>query len=288
MTDSATIQPSDHALALLEGAVDVHVHAGPDPYTERRMDARQLARAAQTRRMSGIVLKSHEYPTQPIAWALKDDFPALDIFGGIALDHGVGGLNPEALRIALKLGTKVVWMPTFDAVHWRSHRPGRYFSSQEPIQLLDDAGQLLPVIHDILDLIAEHNAVLASGHVSVEEGIPLVTSARERGIECVITHASFWWPIDAQRSIAELGGFLEQCAIVSYHSDADTAVPQVMEQVRAVGPGHTILATDLGQAANPDPPIGFALWIDRFLEEGFTAGEIQTMCRDNPGALLGL
>ena len=287
MSNSVDRQPSDHALALLEGAIDVHVHAGPDPYTERRMDARQLAQAARTRRMAGIVLKSHEYPTQPIAWALKDEFPNLDIYGGIALDHGVGGLNPEALRIALKLGTKVVWMPTFDAVHWRSYRPGRFFSPQEPIKLLDDNGALQPVVEDILDLIAEHNAVLASGHVSVEEGISLVTSARSRDIQCVITHASFWWPIEAQQTIAELGGYLEQCAIVSYHDDGDAAVAEVLEQVRAVGPEHTILATDLGQAANPDPPIGFALWINRFLNDGFTASEIQAMCRDNPTALLG-
>ena len=286
MSNLVDRQPSDHALALLEGAVDIHVHAGPDPYTERRMDARQLAQAAQLQRMAGIVLKSHEYPTQPIAWALKDEFPNLDIYGGISLDHDVGGLNPEALRIALKLGTKVVWMPTFDAVHWRSHRPGRFFSRQDPIQLLDDDGGLLAVVEDILDLIAEHDAVLASGHVSVEEGIPLVTSARRRDIQCVITHASFWWPIEAQQTIAELGGYLEQCAIVSYRDDHYSAVTKVLKQVRAVGPEHTILATDLGQAANPDPPIGFALWIDRFLNDGFAASEIQAMCRDNPATLL--
>ena len=279
--------PSDGALQLLEGAIDVHVHAGPDPYTERRMDARQLAQSAAAHGMAGLVLKSHEYPTQGIAWALADEFPSLSLHGGIALDHGVGGLNPEALRIALQMGAKVVWMPTFDAAHWREERPGRFFSPQAPISLLDDNGALIPVVYELLDLIAEHDAVLASGHVSVAEGLPLVAAARERGIQCVITHASFWWPIEAQRQIADMGGYLEQCAIATYHDGGETAFGEIAEQVQAVGAAHTILATDLGQAANPDPPIGFALWIDRFLESGWNADAIRTMCVENPTALLG-
>ena len=284
---TSDLRASDAAYELLAGAIDVHVHAGPDPYTERRMDARELAQAAQERRMGGLVLKSHEYGTQPLAWALEHEFPDLRLYGGIALDHGVGGLNPEALRIALKLGTKVVWMPTFDAAHWRAHSPGRFFAAAEPIRAIDEDGRLLDVCHELLDLIAEHDAVLASGHLSVEESLPLVRAARERKIRCVITHASFWWPIDAQREIAALGGWLEQCAIATYHEGGESAFEQIAAQVSAVGPKHTILATDLGQAANPDPPEGFALWIDRFLQAGFHADDVGRMVRENPAELLG-
>ena len=284
---TSEIRASDAAYELLAGAIDVHVHAGPDPYTERRMDARELAQAARERRMGGLVLKSHEYCTQPLAWALQREFPGLRLYGGIALDHGVGGLNPEALRIALKLGTKVVWMPTFDAAHWRAHSPGRFFAAAEPIRAIDEDGRLLDICHELLDLIAEHDAVLASGHLSVEESLPLVQAARERGIRCVITHASFWWPIEAQREVAALGGWLEQCAIATYHEGGESAFEQIAAQVRAVGPQHTILATDLGQAANPDPPEGFAIWIGRFLQAGFRSDDVGRMVRENPLELLG-
>ena len=280
-------RPSDRAIDLLSGAIDVHVHAGPDPYAKRRMDARELARAAKARGMAGLVLKSHEYPTQPLAWALADEAAPMRLYGGIALDHGVGGLNPEALRVSLLMGAKVVWMPTFDAAHWRSLNPGRWNSDDAPIRIIDEAGRLDPICETLLDLIGEHDAVLASGHLSVEESLPLLRSARERGIRSVITHASFWWPVEAQREAAELGAMLEQCAIATYHDGGDAAFEEIAEQVRQVGAEHVVLATDLGQAANPDPPVGLALWIDRFLEAGFSEDEIGRMTRENPARLLG-
>lgn len=280
-------QPSDRALALLEGATDVHVHAGPDPYADRRMDARQLAASARAHGMAGLVLKSHEYPTQPLAWALAGESAPLRLYGGIALDHGVGGLNPEALRISLRMGAKVVWMPTFDAAHWRSLNPGRWNSDDAPIRIIDEAGRLDPVCETLLDLIAEHGAVLASGHLSVEESLPLLRSAQQRGIRSVITHASFWWPIEAQHNAAALGAMLEQCAIATYHDGGDAAFDGIAEQVQQVGTEHVVLATDLGQAPNPDPPVGFALWIDRFLEAGFSEDEVRRMVRENPARLLG-
>lgn len=178
-------------------------------------------------------------------------------------------------------------MPTFDATHWRSHRPGHFFAAAEPITVLDDSGALIAVCHELLDLIAEHDAVLASGHLSVEEGIPLVRAARGRGIRCVITHASFWWPIEAQREITAMGGWLEQCTIAAYHENGDAAFAAIAAQVAAVGPEHIVLATDLGQAANPDPPDGFALWLDRFLQNGFSPDEVGRMAREHPAELLG-
>ncbi len=50
---------------------------------------------------------------------------------------------------------------------------------------------------------------------------------------------------------------------------------------------YTIRATDLGQAANPDPPDGFALSIDRFLEAGFRQDDVSRVARENPAELLG-
>ena len=278
---------SDRAIDLLHGTIDVHVHAGPDPYAKRRMDARELAWAAKSGRMAGLVLKSHEYPTQPLAWALADEVAPMRLYGGIALDHGVGGLNPEALRVSLLMGAKVVWMPTFDAAHWRSLNPGRWNSDDAPIRIIDEAGRLDPICETLLDLIGEHDAVLASGHLSVEESLPLLRSARERGIRSVITHASFWWPVEAQREAAELGAMLEQCAIATYHDGGDAAFEEIAGQVRQVGVEHVVLATDLGQAGNPAPPIGFAHWIDRFLGAGFSEDEIGRMTRENPARLLG-
>ena len=56
--------------------------------------------------------------------------------------------------------------------------------------------------------------------------------------------------------------------------------------MRAVGPERVILSTDLGQAANPAPPLGYGLWIERFLGAGFAAADVGRMVRANPVALL--
>lgn len=37
------------------------------------------------------------------------------MFGGITLNRQVGGINPYAVESALKLGGKVVWLPTQSA-----------------------------------------------------------------------------------------------------------------------------------------------------------------------------
>ena len=275
-------------IGLMEGAIDIHVHAAPDPYAERSQDARELVRLAKAFKMAGLVLKSHEYPTQPLAWALADEAAPLRVFGGIALDHGVGGLNPEALRISLRMGARVVWMPTFDAAHWRELNPGRWNSEDAPIRIVDDEGRLDPVCETLLDLIAEHDAVLASGHLSVEETLPLLRSAQTRGIRSVITHASFWWPVEAQRQAAELGAMLEQCAIATYRDDGNAVFEEIAEQVRQVGVEHVVMATDLGQAGNLPGPIGLAAWINRFLRAGFSEDDVSRMLRENPATLLGI
>src|SRR3546814_17841203 len=36
----------------------------------------------------------------------------ISVYGGIALNHTVGGLNPYAVELALRMGGRVVWFPT--------------------------------------------------------------------------------------------------------------------------------------------------------------------------------
>ena len=88
----------ERARALLEGAIDVHVHASPDPDAARRMDARALVRLAKRAGMGGLVLKSHEYPTAPLTWALAEEAAPLRLWGAVALDHGVRDVDEPLVR----------------------------------------------------------------------------------------------------------------------------------------------------------------------------------------------
>lgn len=291
MSDLEELRPE--ARELLRGAIDLHAHASPDPFAERRMDAQELVAAAAQAEMAAIVLKSHEYPTQPLAWALEPESDSLEVYGAIALDHGVGGLNPDALEVALRIGTRVVWMPTFDAA-WSRETFGRFHSRGGPITVLDatvleGGGTLVPVVHELLDLIEEHDALLCSGHLSPEETDALVAAARERGIPTVVTHATaFGIPLEVQQRAAERGALIEQCGNVMFREEgAEAATMAILDEVRAVGPEHVVLSTDLGQAANPPPPFGFGRWIERFLDAGFSTDEVRRMVQTNPRAALG-
>ena len=68
--------------------------------------------------MAGIAIKSHfESTVSKVHHALRDipDYPGFKVFAGVALNRGVGGINPGAVEIALDQGAKIVWLPTFDA-----------------------------------------------------------------------------------------------------------------------------------------------------------------------------
>jgi len=277
---------SDAARGILRGAVDIHTHAAPDPFTKRRTDSRELVRLAKEAGMGGLVLKSHDYPTQPLAQALDQEFDEIDVYGSMSLDHGVGGLNPDAVTVSLAMGARIVWMPTFDAVNSRN-RSGHFFSKGGGITVLDEAGNLLPVCYDILDVIKQYDAVLASGHLSPAETLALFKESRSRGIRSVITHASFGIPVEVQQELASLGAYIEHCGLAAFRKEgAEGAVKSIADQIRTVGVERNIASTDLGQVNNPEPPLGFGMWIQILMEEGLSAEEVRRLVNENPRTLI--
>ena len=98
----------------LDGAVDLHVHSYPCVF-QRRVDDRQAAQAAQDAGMAAIVLKCHHESTVSRAYLIQQEFPDLKVFGGVVLNQFVGGINPGAAEVGLRLGAKEIWMPTIDA-----------------------------------------------------------------------------------------------------------------------------------------------------------------------------
>lgn len=100
---------------IIEGAVDIHVDFSSDPRVERRCDAIEIAQDARNVGMRGVVFKSHEYPTLPVAYTVGKIVPGISLIGGIILNVEVGGLNPMAVEASANMGGRVVWMPTFSA-----------------------------------------------------------------------------------------------------------------------------------------------------------------------------
>ena len=60
-----------------------------------------------------------------------------------------------------------------------------------------------------------------------------------------------------------------------------------LENIRAAGPEHSVLSTDLGQVFNPPVDDGMALMVDRLLAAGFEEQEVHTMAVVNSRRVAG-
>ena len=274
---------------ILRGSIDMHIHASPDVRVERRLDALQAALDARGAGMRAIVLKSHDYPTAAMANIIQRVVPEVAVFGSIALDHEVGGLNPHAVEVSAKLGGKVVWMPTLGSANDMKKKgldtPG--------VSVIDEDGKLLPVIYDIYATIKKYRMILATGHVSVAESFALVEAAHEYGLEkIVITHpllekVGAHLNLDQQKKMADMGAFLEHCFADTMPLDRLDPM-EIVEAVRFVGAERCIISTDLGQYFNPAPAEGMRMAIATMLQWGLSEKEVELLVKTNPAKLLDL
>ena len=288
--------PSARARELVAGGYDTHVHVAPD-VMRRRVDDVTLAHRFAEVGLGGFVLKSHYVPTAERAEVVRGVVPGVDVLGALTLNGSVGGLNPVAVEIAGRLGTRVVWLPTVDSANERTSvadlppgaAPPMWAKLQEElaeqgiaapaIEVVDDDGTVVPALNAVLTVIAKHNMVLATGHLSGPEILAAVDAAVAAGVRHVIvTHPEFTsqqLDIDTQRHLAERGALLERCFTTPYTGKVAWEV--LFEHIRAVGPRHSILSSDLGQPFNPPVENGLALLADRLLAAGFTDDEVHTM-----------
>ena len=196
----------------LQGIVDTHTHGDPDS-VPRSIDVLQLARIAKAAGMRAIVLKNHYAPTVQAAYLVSEMVPGIQVFGAIALDRAVGGVNPEAVRQAAAFKGKklrVVWMPNFD-----SENDVTFLKQNRPFVSIQRAGKLLPETMDVLKIIAKENIVLGTGHSSAAEDLLLVREAKKLGINhIIVTHPlakAQHMTIPEMQEAAKMGAYIELC-----------------------------------------------------------------------------
>ena len=273
---------------ILEGALDIHVHFGPDPKVERRAGAVEIALQARDLGMQGLVLKSHEYPTHPVAATTSDLINDITVLGGIALDEEVGGLNVSAVKATANMGGRIVWMPTYSAKADRETK-----GLDGGITLLDSSGSLVPEVHSILEVIKSHDMVLATGHISTAESKALVSEARNMGIErVVVTHGttmSFWtgMTVEDMKELAGMGAYIEHCLHVVMPTTHRLDPKDPAKTIKEIGPEKCILSTDFGQDFHPMPGEGMRMGIATMLRSGLEEVEVGMLVKDNPSRLMG-
>ncbi len=263
----------------LTGLIDPHVHAAPD-IRPRLLDDIDLATQAAAAGMRGVLIKSHSGTTAERASIASRLTPGLRVWGGLVLNHAVGGFNPAAVEVAAASGAREIWMPTLDAAnHLRvhgQHRPGL---------ALDDPASA-PALGDILAIIARHDLILGTGHLSVEEILSLVPRARQAGVrKILITHPEApmtKMPVAVQRELAAAGCRFERVWVYTTPALGRLLSPRdVIGAISEVGFESTVLATDVGQAGNPTPVEGLQAFVDACLEAGFDERQVYRMGSEN-------
>jgi hypothetical protein len=278
----------------LTGAADLHCHFGPDPHRERSVDAFEAASEAAAAGHRAIVLKSHDSPTASLAWAVQRTVgDSISVFGGICCDREVGGVNPAAVEVALGLGARIVWLPTLSSRQDFDNGVAAQLGIPGPGIVVTDADdRLLPETREVLALVKEHDAILATGHVSAAEHYAVVKEFA-RDAKVLVTHATedLAGPkltAGQCRELADLGAWIELCAMTCIGGLATRTVAEMVETIGAVGVGHVTLGTDFGQKINPHPAAGLQTYADGLYAQGVSADDIRRMACANPRELLGV
>ena len=290
--------PPPPRVSPIRGLIDFHTHAAPDVFG-RSVDDEELASLAAAREMEAVVFKSHVTITADRAWLARKHVRGVKIFGGVTLNRAVGGLNPQAVEWMWRMQGgygRVVWFPTFDA----DNHVRRAGTAPSGLGVVDERGDVLPVVREILRICAAQQLVVHTGHASAEQALALIAAAREEGCErIVVTHAQFDVVdmSEAQmKEAATLGAKMELCALgILVGPDAplewmrhSPRVPlaQTAACIQSVGAQHFVLGTDLGQSGNPTPADGLQMFVAGLQAAGVSREQIETMGREVPGALL--
>ena len=298
--------PSERARELVRGAYDPHVHVAPD-FAPRRITDLELAQRCLDLGLAGFGLKSHYTATAERAAVVSAAVPGVRALGTITLNHSVGGLNATAVEVAARQGARIVWLPTVSSENefgevaaadpdgkvpvWvRFELELRAAGVRpQPVPVIDSAGAPLPELLDVLAVVARHDLVLATGHLSRDEIVTVVDAAVAAGVRTiVVTHPEFpsqrISPVD-QQALAERGALMERALTTAYTGKCTW--DEVFAATRAVGARHTVWGSDLGQRFNPPVEDGLAIMADRFLEAGFSEEEVRIMAVENTRRVAG-
>ena len=307
-SDQSAVSNYDDALLndILIGAVDLHCHSGPS-VMPRCIDHIQVMKEGAAAKMKAILIKDHYYSATPVTELLMNHFQELGVqmLSGVPLNNSTGGINRFAVDHGIKLGAKLIWMPTFSSRnHIAHHKSDKDFEKKFPttkekmltpveLGVLDDNGRLLDEVKFILDMIAEADIVLSGGHLHISEFFPLFEEAKKRGVKkLLVNHPSYLIDAteDEMRELVTMGAYLEHsmCMFVPGSKFHFYSPRNLDNLIKAGTVDRTILGSDLGQVGNPTPIEGFKNVIATCLDLNYSQTDIKKMISGNASDLLGL
>lgn len=280
----------------LKGVIDMHVHSNPD-IRHRAYDDFELMEAAIRVGARAIVIKTHQGTTVDRAYLCNrhneiihhgdNDFT---MFGSVTLNRQMGGLNAAAVESGLKLGAKVIWLPTQSA---RNNLEKQKGDLSKAVEVIRD-GKIVPELQDIFQLIKDFDVVLGTGHLSPAEIFRVVEAARNAGVrKIVVTHPE-WWMVgmsleDQVRLVQDYDIILEHCfAQPMGGGKYKSNLPLNLEAIQACGYKNVMVSTDGGQVENPFWEAALEQYIQYLADHGISEEQIFYMTHEIQTRLLNL
>jgi hypothetical protein len=287
---------------MMKGVIDMHLHASPC-LLERPFDEVEIARQARDVGYRGLVLKSIFVPNADRLQFVRQAVPGIELFGGLVLNHTVGGINPEAVAAAVGFGAKMVWLPTVHASNhvrffgvshypWQKQKGYRRERDIKPISVIDEHGALVPEAIEILEIAKHANLVIGSGHVSAAEILAVLAYASRIGFDKVVATHVGWhatdWSDDELKRMRDLNCIFEFTINPSMPSRQQANPKTFAKRMLALGTDRCITGTDLGQIDTTHPIDGYRMWLRILRNNGFTDDDLDRVARRNPARLLDL
>lgn len=291
---------------LLRGSIDLHCHSGPS-VMQRYFDHYEAMQEAASIGIRALLLKDHCYSATPVTELLNKHFShfGVKLLSGVPLNNPVGGLNIHAVDHGIRLGAKLIWMPTYCAanhIHYHAEHPefvdqfpklDKSMIPPTPISVLDESGKLKPEVLAILDVIAEADVVLSSGHLNISEIWPLFEEAKRRGVKRLLcNHPTFiiGANIEDVRRLAQMGVYVEHssCMFTPGSKYMFYRTEELKELIDAAGIDRTILGSDLGIFDGLRLAEGSRAVIEVLLDLGYQEDEIRRLTSTNAATLIGL
>lgn len=290
-----------HGSELLYGAVDCHVHACPH-LNSRSVDVFQAARAAAAAGMHGIGLMDNFANTSGYAALAMRELADLDIdvFGGLIMEPPAGGVSADNVKVALGYGyepgkgARFISLPTHHTRHvaMQERRSPAYV---DRCLAIPERGELHDPLPEILDLVAEHDVVLNTGHVSGPEAVRLVEICIQRGVERILVPANHY-QADEVKAVTTAGAYAEfsffflshatQIGLTHVDAEEHTVSPVTLAQldrlINSATPAKTVLSSDCGVHVLPPPAEGLREFLLLIAGLGYDQASLRKMVSDNP------
>ncbi|NQU83447.1 MAG: hypothetical protein HQ536_01930 [Parcubacteria group bacterium] len=290
---------------ILQQAIDLHVHIGPEIIPRKFLLAELLK--YEEGKLKGVGVKNHFFSTVVMNTDSQPRQRQPFVIHSVVLNNYVGGFNPAAIRASAELSNRpiIVWFPT---LHAQNSLEGQQFeiptqwvapNLSKKLQLRPtkniqglsvlDNGTINKKVKDTLKAIKEYGAILATGHISWQESKELVRFAIEEiGLKkVIITHPIYPkidMPVEVQKELAKLGAIIEHC--FSMYSIDKIPISKIVEQIRYVGANNCILSSDVGQTFSKSPSEALFEFASLLEKERITKEEISAMLVDNPNVLV--